>query len=139
MPFARRGDENGPIPDSKSTPTASHTCMDRKENVGSPIKQIEQDSRVAAGSKTLSRVAAAVMMAKGQVTTAEEAVVALKRARPRLALGKNQAAFLKRITGRVWHASNADLRSYLFDRDVVLLGVAALVLKHLVEQVRFLA
>ena len=33
------------------------------------------------------------------------------------------------------------LRPYLdlFDRDVVLLGVAALVLKHLVEQVRFLA
>ena len=41
-------------------------------------------------------MAAAVLMAKGKAATAEEEVAVLANARPRLALGKNEFAFLKR-------------------------------------------
>ena len=51
----------------------------------------------AQGHGRTGLVAAAVMVAKGQAATEEEAVAVLTRARPRLALGKTQLAFLKRI------------------------------------------
>jgi protein-tyrosine phosphatase len=51
----------------------------------------------AQGHGRTGLVAAAVLIAKGHAATAEEAVSLLTRARPRLSLGKNQLAFLRRI------------------------------------------
>ncbi len=51
----------------------------------------------AQGHGRTGLVAAAVMVAKGQAATEEEAVAVLTSARPRLALGKNQLAFLERM------------------------------------------
>jgi protein-tyrosine phosphatase len=51
----------------------------------------------AQGHGRTGLVAAAELMAKGKAATAEEAVAVLAKARPRLALGKNQLAFLNRV------------------------------------------
>jgi protein-tyrosine phosphatase len=51
----------------------------------------------AQGHGRTGLVAAAVLIAKGHAATAEEAVAVLTMARPRLSLGKNQLAFLRRI------------------------------------------